>query len=157
MGILARFTGLFLAVAILSQAGQVHAQQPPDIQTVVASYKQAIIKGDGATVAALFADDVVVSDLGTTASGKAAALEELRQAFAQNPNFSIAFSDTSYVLNTAIQRFAFASDPIRAAGFNRIWAIETLVVQNGKIASYTAVFDSSDAETVRFLKAVSGQ
>lgn len=132
------------------------AQQPADVRTVVETYKQALMQLDGATIAGLFDDNVVINDLGVTAKGKAEAVAELRQVVAQNPHLQITFGETVYVLNTAIERFAYTSDPVQAAGVSRVWVIETLVVLNGKIVSYTAVPDLSDAETVRFVQAVAG-
>lgn len=140
-----------LALASLSGATSLRAQQPADIRTVVETYKQALARLDGATVVGLFDDNVVINDLGMTAKGKAEAIAELTQVVAQNPGLTVSFGETVYVVDTAIERFAFASDPIRAAGFSRLWVVETIVVNRGKIISYTAIFDTSDAETARFL------
>src|SRR5579859_151453 len=147
---------LLLSVFLLFPARSLQSQQAPDIKTVIETYKQALMKLDGPTVASLFDDNIVVNDLGMTAKGKAEAIAELGQAVAQNPGLTITFGDTVYVLDTALERFAFSSDPVTAAGFSRLWVIETIVVQNGKIVSYTAIFDSSDAETARFLAATAG-
>lgn len=146
-----------VAALLFGRPAALRAQTPPDIRTVIETYKQALSRLDGATVASLFADDVVVNDLGMTAKGKQEAIAELGQAVAANPGLAITFGDTVYVLDTAIERFAFSSDPVTAAGFSRLWVIETIVVMNGKIASYTAAFDTSDAETARFVQATAGQ
>jgi len=148
---------LLLGGALLGRPGPLHAQPAPDIKTVIETYKQALSRLDGATVASLFADDVVINDLGMTAKGKAEAIAELGQAVAANPGLTVTFGDTIYVLDTTIERFTFRSDPVTAAGFSRLLVIETIVVVNGKIESYTAVFDSSDAETARFLAATAGR
>lgn len=74
---------------------------------------------------------------------------------AQNPGLSITFGDTVYVLDTAVERFAYTSDPLQAAGFARVMVLDALVVANGMIESYTAVFDTSDPETARFVAAQS--
>ena len=144
--------GVLTAFAGAGNSGSVRAQQSPDIKAVVETYKQALTKLDGPTVASLFDDNIVISDFGATANGKAAAIAELQGAVAANPNLSITLSDTVYVLNTAIEREAFSSDTTRAAGVSRVVGIETIVVLNGKIVSYTAVPDLDDPETVRFLE-----
>lgn len=151
-------TGILMLTLVLGLGSgalprPVHAQTPPDIQTVIETYKQALTRLDGATIASLFDDNIVIDDLGMTAKGKAEAIAELGQAVAQNPGLTISFGDTVYVLNTAIERFAFTSDPVRAVGVSRVWVIETIVVLNGKMVSYTAVPDLSDAETVQFIQA----
>ena len=149
------FAFFAFSTALPAQAQQSPAV--PSISSVIETYKQALMKLDGATVASLFSDDVVISDLGTVAKGKADAIAQLRQAVQENPNLQVSFSDTSYSLDTAIERAAFTSDTVRAGGASRLWEIETFVVNNGKIVSYTAVFDTSDAETARFVAAMAGQ
>jgi hypothetical protein len=155
-----RFTIMLVAVLALvglRTAAPVRAQQPADIRTVVDTYKQALLRLDGATVASLFDDNVVVNDLGMIAKGKAEAIAELSQVVAANPGLTISFGESVYVVDTAVERFSYASDPIRAAGFSRLWVIETIVVNNGKIVSYTAIFDTSDPDTARFAAAAAGR
>lgn len=74
----------------------------------------------------------------------------------QFPNISVAFDDSAYVLDTAVDRVAVAADPIRALGLSRIWIVEMLVVFQGKIVSFTDVLDLSDAETLKFAMAIAG-
>jgi hypothetical protein len=144
---------VLLGLVVYAYAYPISAQQP-DVRGVVERYKQALVALDGPAVASLFDDHMVINDLGMTANGKAEAIAELSQVVAQNPQLGISFSDTEYVLNTAVERLAFSSDPVRAAGAGRLWTIETIVASNGKIVSYTAVFDTSDPETARFLAAM---
>lgn len=142
-----------VALAGLARATPLRAQQPADIRSVVDTYKQALMRLDGATIAGLFDDNVVVNDLGLTAKGKAEAIAELTQVVMANPGLTISFGESVYIVDTAVEKFAFASDPIRAAGFSRLWVVETIVVNRGKIISYTAIFDTSDAETARYVAA----
>jgi ketosteroid isomerase-like protein len=79
--------------------------------TEIEACKHAISAADGATVVGLMADTVVVSDLGMTANGKVEAIQELQQVFAQNPHCSITFSNTVYVLDTAVERSLSAQTP----------------------------------------------
>lgn len=147
--------GLVIGIGALSGTGglgNARAQQPPDVRTVIESYKQALLKLDGPAVAALFDDNITLSNFGDTAKGKAEATAALRDAIAANPHLAVSLSDTVYVLNTAIERESFSSDLTRAAGVSRVWGIETMVVLNGKIVSYTAVPDLNDPETVRFIQ-----
>lgn len=152
--------GLVLAVVALgaaSKPGSARGQQPPDVKQVIETYKQALTKLDGAAVAALFDDDIVLDNFGDTAKGRPEATALLSDAIAANPHLAVTLSDTVYVLDTAIEREAFSSDVTRAAGVSRVWGIETIVVLNGKIVSYTAVPDLNDAETVRFIQFTSQQ
>jgi limonene-1,2-epoxide hydrolase len=152
LGVLA---GLVIAIMALGAAGNrssARAQQAPDIRTVVEAYKQALMQLDGPAVAALFDDNIILSNFGETAKGKAEAIALLGEAIAAHPHLSVTLGDTVYVLNTAIEREAFSSDVTRAAGVSRVMGIETIVVLNGKIVSYTAVPDLNDPETVRFIE-----
>jgi len=125
---------LLLGLPIAALPRSVQGQTTPDIKTVIETYKQALTKLDGATVASLFDDNIVLDDLGTTAKGKQEAIAELGQAVAQNPGLAISFSDTVYVLDTAIERFAFSSDPVQSAGFSAVVGEGEELVGRGKLA-----------------------
>lgn len=153
-GVLAGLVIAIIVVMALGWAGNrgsARAQQKPEVQAVVESYKQALQRLDGPAVAALFDDNIILSNFGETAKGKAEAITLLQEAIAAQPHLAVTLSDTVYVLNTAIEREAFSSDVTRAAGVSRVVGIETIVVLGGKIISYTAVPDLDDPETVRFI------
>jgi ketosteroid isomerase-like protein len=142
------------AVGILCAAGgraPVYAQQPADIRSVIASYRAALTTLDVQAVGALFDDGVVVNNFGDTARGKADAIALLQGAIAGNPNLKVTLGDTVYILDTAVEREAFSSDVTAAAGVSRVMGIETIVVLDGKIVSYTAAPDLDDPETARFV------
>lgn len=130
--------------------------QAPDTRTVVEAYKQAFGAGDLDRTFGYFADNAVASDPTGTFVTKADFRRATEGFLAQNPGLTVTFGESVYVLDTALHRVAVSSDPIRAAGVSRIWLIETIVVFNGKIVSYTGVLDLSDAETLRFAQAAGG-
>ena len=148
--------GLILSLASITSIESARAQAT-DVKSVVEAYKQAFASGNLDATFATFADNAASTDPTGVFKNKADFRAATEAFLMQNPGASVSFGDTVYALDTAIHRIAFASDPIRAAGVSRIWLIETLVVFNGKIVSYAAVLDLSDAETAKFAAALSGR
>ena len=81
-GVLAGMVIAFMALSAAGSRGSAGAQQPPNIRTVIETYKRALMKLDGPAVAALFDDNIVLDNFGDTAKGKAEAIALLRDATA---------------------------------------------------------------------------
>jgi hypothetical protein len=146
-------------IAGLGFAGATHhaRAQGADIKAVVNAYKQAFAAGDLDATFATMDDNISVSDLGNVFTNKADWRAYTVELIKQSPGLTVAFGDTVYVLDTAVQRVAVSWDSMRAAGIDRIWVIETIVVSPlGKIVSYSAVPDVNDAQTLTFVMASAG-
>jgi hypothetical protein len=147
--------GALLALTALGWNRAAIQAQTSDPAAVDAAWKKAFLAGDLNAVIALYSDDAVETSFVGVSKGKA----EIRagfEGFLGQPGFTVSVGDTVVVLDTAVHRIAFAADPMRAAGVSRIWIIETLVVFQGKIVSFSAFPDLSDAETLKFVQASSG-
>jgi len=124
--------------------------QTAETAAVESAFKQAFAAQDVEAVMALYAEDAVeVTSFGTF-RGRAEIRTFIEAFFAQNPGFSVSYSESAIVLNTAVRRSFFTSDTIKAAGVSRIVAFSTTVVAQGTIASDTGLLDLSDPETARF-------
>lgn len=148
--------GLILALSALGSVHQTHAQSAADTAAVDAAWKQAFISGDLDALLATYSDDIVDAEPPATFRGKAEVRGFLNAFLQQNPGFSVSFSESAIVLDTAIHRSYLTSDTIKAAGVSRIVIIATKVVYQGKIVTFTGRFDLSDPETARFLAAMAG-
>jgi ketosteroid isomerase-like protein len=146
---------LFIAGALTPDlAAQEATPTAEDPAAVAAAFGQAVQAGDVDAIVALFAPDAVqITPFGTFRGP-----EEIRAFemgfFQGSPGLTVTLGEPTVVLNTAVSRDLFASDPMRAAGTERIAIVHTLVVANGQIVALIAVPDPDDPVTMAFFAAM---
>ena len=112
-------------------------------------------RGDIAGAVALFADNATFTTAAcrpcTTKAGITDTLQHLLTDHWQITPFNSQVSG-----NSVTGKATLTADSIRARGFQRIIADESLTEQNGLITSFTSNPDPSDPQTAQFLAAASG-
>ncbi len=160
---MARYTRLFLIGGLVIGLGLLQATHtaraaPDDTASVNAGFKQAWIALDVDRLRSYLADDAIITDPAFGTFHGPTEFGAFVQGFIlQNPGLSVSWSESAVVLDTAVYRGFFTSDAIRATGANRVIEIDTMVVSQGKVIAVVGQLDLSDADTARFVAALSGR
>jgi hypothetical protein len=111
-------------------------------------------RGDINAAVALFADNATFTTAACQpCTSKAGIVDTLQHL--QIDHWQITPFNNQVAGNTVTGKSTLTSDSIRARGFQRIIADESLTAQNGLIVNFTSAPDPSDPETMRFLIAAS--
>src|SRR5438132_312801 len=111
-------------------------------------------RGDINAAVALFADNATFTTAACQpCTSKAGILDTLQHLLIDH--WQITPFNNQVAGNTVTGKSTLTSDSIRARGFQRIIANESLTEQNGLIINYTSAPDPGDPETMQFLVAAS--
>ncbi len=150
---------LILLVAVLPASLGVAAADDP--ATVLQRFVEARNRADVAGTLALVADDFrfVGGPFCSQANpciGTAAQRKELETYFAERAHGNIV--GTPQVTGTTVRaRLEASGDRFSAGGVDRVVNTLTVEVRDGKLASWLAVLDASDAQTAQYLAYVRAQ
>ncbi len=128
------------------------AKAQGDPLAVVNALGDAVVAGDAAAVAALFADDGYFEDIDGGpfgAFGRRAIEYNFTGIGDSHPSATSVSSAVSG--NTVTGVVEFSNDPIRAAGVTRIVQPFTSEVVDKKIKSFVLTYDENDAQTAAYL------
>ncbi|HZQ39056.1 MAG TPA: hypothetical protein VFD32_24230 [Dehalococcoidia bacterium] len=142
----ARFADLMVTLSTGAEMAR------PAVMLVASPYKDARASGQLDTALAGVSQTAVYEMLGVSGQGRPAILAQL-QAQQQQPGFSADYGDAVESLDTVMFRIAIRSDAIRRLGIDRIWVVETLVVDQGAIVAIVDTYDGTDAQTMTYLQA----
>lgn len=148
----------FVILVSFTAVRLVRADDSPNaVRSTVDALHDATVAGDVDAVLSYYAPGaVVISPFGTFAD--AAAIRGFYEQFlAGNPGLAVEFTQRTMVFDTEVHRSLISSDTIKAAGVDRIVFIETIVVDDGRVASATILLDLADPATARFAQVLRGQ
>ena len=144
--------GLLIAALTLAAPSALAQADPAAVHQ---QYVDALNRGDVAGVMAVFADDASWLGTGpcrqTPCSGKAAIQTEVARQVATRARLTVVNRQATSGSVTA--RVEVRSDPIRAAGVERIVGTETVEVRGDQIAALRFAIDPTDPQTAIFLAA----
>jgi ketosteroid isomerase-like protein len=125
----------------------------PDLVALFRAYTDSH-SGDMSEALAMLTDDAVVNGLGLCAQspcvGKDAILKDIQRGQAGHTQH--VGIDAQASGNTVTARIEHQNDTSRAAGIDRYVVIVTVEFRDGKIASMTRKYDTSDSLTAAYVK-----
>ncbi len=151
-----RWHGLLLGLWLATAATMMPVAAADDPLTVVQRFFDARNRYDVAAAAALVTDDLrFVGGPNCTPANPCIGPAGVRAELTNNmiPNHAqVTIVGTPQVTGmTVVVRSEARSDVFRAVGLERTVNITTITVRDGKIASYSGVFDMSDPQTAQYL------